>query len=534
MAEQNLINPLIEFDSSEEFELHQEWLRTTDSPGEPGGFERYKAAQAQKCVVDLTKVAEALNALPAEPTAAVPGGTYRQSLTPMPSLASYTVNIPQYGGAGRQRITAAALKNKVLSSACLLMQNGTVYCFDGRCYQSISEPRLKQLISGICEEELNENGRFELVQGAMNFILSEPRIQVPEEVLNRRLLTFQNGNLDIESGQLTTHSPSVFTTFTVQCGYIPNCRLETPVFDALLHRISGNDAGIEQRIWEMFGYCLAPDMRAKKGFLLQGRKHSGKTLLCDFLASFFPPQMVSALPAHDFSSHFAISELEGRALCISGDMSAEPLNLKTVSYIKQLSGNDLISAAKKYKDNRQFRFGGKLVLVSNHQLLTQTYDDAFHDRLVAIPFPYTVPPEEQDGNLIERLKCERDAVASKALSAYWQLRSRAYRFSGVYELNSGSFLLDGPMGSDMDLQPVVRAFLMDNFVSAGYDSGLFLSDIYDLFSATGIVMPFTKFATLFGNAAIGFLNARKERKRKPGDVNPTSYLSGIALRQPTF
>ena len=75
---------------------------------------------------------------------------------------------------------------------------------------------------------------------------------------------------------------------------------------------------------------------------------------------------------------------------------------------------------------------------------------------------------------------------------------------------------------------------MDNFVSAGYDTGFFLSDIYDLFSATGIVMPFTKFATLFGNAAVAFLNVRKERKRKPGDVNPTSYLSGIALRQPTF
>lgn len=516
----------IPFESDYEQEVHRKWNRTTDSPGDFDKFEDYYRQHKRMQTVDLSKAVQAMNQF--SESVPVPCG---QSMTPMPTLPSYTVNIPQYGGNGPQRITAAMLKNKVLASAYLLVHDGVIYCYDGKCYQALSEARVKQLILAICENELNEKGRFELVIGAMNFILSEPRIQLAENILNRRVATFLNGNLDAETGEFSRHSSGVFTTHTLQCNYIPHSELaETPVFDALLHRISGGDVGIMQRIWEMFGYCLVPDTRAKKGFVLQGRKHSGKTLLCDFLATFFPNHVVSALPAHDFSAHFSLSELEGKALCISGDMSAEPLNNRTVGNIKQLSGNDLISAAKKYKDNRQFRYGGKLILVSNHQILIQKYDDAFWDRLVAIPFPYTVPPEEQDGNLLERLKPERDIIASKAIAAYWQLRNRAYRFSGLYEINSGSFLVEEFNPLDADLQPVIRAFLLDHFEAAPYDTGLFMSDIHDMFMSVAAPIPLNKFGAVFGSMAIGLFNARKERKRKTGDINATSFVAGITCK----
>ena len=525
-GEKKLIDGFKPFEDDDERDAHAEWTSTTKSPGNFEEFENYYHEHRKKQTVDLSKAVQAINQLSqAAPT------PYSHSMTPMPTLPSYTVNIPQYGGNGPQRITAAALKNKVLASACLVVCDGVIYCYDGKCYQALSESRIKQLILAICENELNEKGRFELVLGAMNFILSEPKIQLAENILNRRIVTFLNGNLDIETGEFIRHSSGVFTTHTLQCNYIPHNELaETPVFNALLHRISGGDLGIEQRIWEMFGYCLVPDTRAKKGFALQGRKHSGKTLLCDFLATFFPSHVVSALPAHDFSAHFSLSELEGKALCISGDMSAEPLNNRTVGNIKQLSGNDLISAAKKYKDNRQFRYGGKLILVSNHQILIQRYDDAFLDRLVAIPFPYTVPPEEQDGNLLERLKPEKDLIASKAIAAYWQLRSRAYRFSGLYEINSGSFLVDDFNPMDVDMQPVIRNFLLDHFEAASYDTGLFMSDIHEMFVSMVTPIPLTRFGALFGNLAVGLFNARRTKKHKTSKEASTSYLAGITYK----
>lgn len=372
--------------------------------------------------INAAKIIEELNSLTETPP--LQEHALTRSAPPMPITNSYGQNIPEYGGNGRQRITAAMLKNKVLNSCRLLVKDGVIFSFDGRSYQSLSEAKVRQLISTVCSRELEEYGRFEIVIGTLNFILSEPSIQLLESVENRKILTFQNGNLDVETGAFTGHDPSIFTTYALQCNYISHGAV-CPVFDKFLYDITSGDLAITARIWEMLGYCLVPDIGAKVGFVLQGRKHSGKSLLCNFLESLFPGNVISALDAHDFSQKFALSELEGKALCVSADMPAEPLNKKVVSNIKKLSGNDLISAPKKYENNRQFRFGGKLILVSNHQVLPQADDDAFWDRLVAIPFPNTIPREQQDANLLHRLMPERDAIVRKAIEAYWGLRKRS-------------------------------------------------------------------------------------------------------------
>lgn len=423
------------------------------------------------------------------------------------------------------------LKNKVLHSCRLLVKDGVLFSFDGKCYQALSEAKVKQMISAVCRNELEEYGRFEIVTGALNFILSEPNIQILEDIENQKILTFQNGNLDIETGVFTSHDPNIFTTYALQCNYIPHSyEAMCPVFDKFLWDISSGDSLIIARIWEMLGYCLVPDIGAKIGFVLQGRKHSGKSLMCNFLESIFPRAVISALDVHNFSKQFALSELEGKALCISADMPAEPLNRKDVSIIKKLSGNDLLSAAKKYESNRQFRFGGKLILVSNHQILSRTDDDAFWDRLVAIPFPNTIPRERQDANLLYQLISEKDSIVSKAINAYWELKKRSYHFSGDYLLNSGSFLLDSAESGRNDMKPLIQDFLLKNYETAPYDEVVFMSDAHAMFEQMVGPVYLNQFGLHFGNMAIGILRAVKDKVRKKGETNATSCLRGMRLK----
>ena len=527
----DLVDGMILFNSPEEAAAFSQWLSDkTDTPGgviDLSEFDSQHSPPDRRCEVDLVKVIENLRDL-SIPDPVIAGG---QTMTPLPVIPNPAANIPRQKRTNRPKITAASLKNKVLTSCRLCVKDGVIYSFDGQSYRPLNDAQAQQLIVAVCGPELNEAGRFDLVTGALNFISAEPYIQIHEDILNRRILTFQNGNLDIETGTLRMHTPDLFTTYALQCNFIANAEsMPSPAFDMLLRRISGGDAGIEARIWEMFGYCLVPDTRAKKGFVLQGRKHSGKSLLCNFLESFFPSNVISALSVHSLSEKFSLSELEYAALCVSGDMPAEELNDRVVGHIKELSGSDLVSAPKKFKSNRQFRFGGKLVLVSNHQILPRHNDDAFWDRLVPIPFPYTIPPEEQDGNLLERLKLERDVVASKAIAAYWRLRDRSYRFSGDYVINSGFFLFDDSDPRDVDLRPAIQAFLLQNFEATPCFEGVFVSDAHRLFTQLVAPIPLNQFGAEFGNATIGILNARKERRRKPGETNPTSYIAGIKFK----
>lgn len=429
----------------------------------------------------------------------------------------------------KPKITAFSLGKKIIQNLPIFIYEHTAFVYNNGAYLPISDEQLRQIIISLCRDEIGNKGSYDIVNGAMKFVLSEPSIQHTGELKNQQYLTFKNGTLNLYDGQLYQHTPSVKTFYSINCSYLAHQQnLNTPHFDSLLEHISGGDNAIKKIIWQMFGYCLAPDTKAKKGFLLQGVKHSGKSLLCQFLASFFSNHAVSALSAQDFAEKFALSELANKALCISVDMSAEPLNARSVSNIKKLSGNDLISAATKYKKNTEFYFGGKLILVSNHQLLTKKHDDAFADRIVAIPFPYSVPTAEQDGDLYDKLLQEKDAIATKAIQYYFRLRQNHYIFAGDYELNSGDFLNNECENNN---ETKIDCFIKKCF-EADRNSELFISDIYALFlELFDSDIKLNSFSQIFFNKAKALFNCNKSRKRKNTNSNPTSLITGIALKE---
>lgn len=451
----------------------------------------------------------------------------------MPTLnRGQPISLAKYGKGRKAKITPAMLKDRVIRSCTLLVKDGVVYKYNGICYQPQEDAALQKLVIETCRAEVDENGYFDLVTGTIKFIRAEPMIQYTERMENHRLLTFQNGNLDIETGAFYSLSPTFFTIYALKCRYIPDpARCICPEFDQFLWGISGGDAAIIARLWEMLGYCLVPDIGGKTGFVLQGRKHTGKSLLCNFLEEeIFPAETVSSLDVEQLSKEFAPSELEGKKLCVSGDMPSDPLNSKVVSNIKKLLGNDLISAPKKYRDNVQFRFGGKFILVTNYQLRTNGKDDAFEDRLVAIPFPYSIPREKWDTQFAQRLLPEKDSIVSKAIGYYWGLKARHYIFSGDYPLNSGTFLLDASDSGDVDMRPLIEDFLLTYFEAAPQEETVFMSDAHAMFAQMGVDVPLNQFGGQFGSLAVSLLGAKKSKNRRVKGGTPLSCLKGLRVK----
>lgn len=198
--------------------------------------------------------------------------------------------------------------------------------------------------------------------------------------------------MDLQTGLLGPHSPNnkVTQSLNSDLARFNHQSEECPAFDNFLHDISGGDPLLEQRIWEIIGYCLTPDTNAKVFFLFQGVPNSGKTLLCNLLSDFFPEEKFSALSVHSLKDQFSTGNLEEKSLCISPDLPACELDPKSASIIKQLTGNDKVSVAVKYKNNAQFRFEGKLILASNYPLLTAKPDDAFGNKYLWIGFKNTL------------------------------------------------------------------------------------------------------------------------------------------------
>jgi len=74
--------------------------------------------------------------------------------------------------------------------------------------------------------------------------------------------------------------------------------------------------------------------------------------------------------------------------------------------IKQLTGGDTISARFMRQDFFEFRPAFKLVGAGNHKPSLRSVDEAIRRRLHLIPFAVTIPAEERDVELVEKLKVE--------------------------------------------------------------------------------------------------------------------------------
>ena len=408
-----------------------------------------------------------------------------------------------------------------------------IYNNGSGAYEKRTQNEVERIIMARYRDFIREYGNGTLIEKVYKLLLKEPQIERDEvPVSDPTKIAFVNCTLDLQTGYVSPHSPAYCVTFALNCDLARanHQSEECPAFDKFLYDITGGDELLIQRIWEFVGYCLTQDTNAKVFFVLQGVPDSGKSLLCNLVMDYFPEDKVSSLNVHSLKEHFALDNLESVALCVSPDLPASALDPKSASSIKQLTGNDRVSAAVKYKRNTQFRFEGKLILATNYPLLTQEPDDAFMQRAVVIPFFHSIPKEKQDGSLLEHLKAEKAAIASKALEAYIRLRKNHYKFSGDYSINSSLMFPDDLFGSS-DITPFVYNFLK-NFYEKDPNGMVAISSAYELFSQW-VPNQFTEkmFSSAFQRFSEELYGAEHTRSYHSGEFrNARSSMKGIRLK----
>ena len=414
---------------------------------------------------------------------------------------------------------------KLMKLVSLLTVDSCLYVYNGKYYQKLALADAQRLIVEMCRKDVEMAGTPNHPRAVYDLLLMEPKLFRQKLVNDPQALAFDNGVLMLDTRRFQPHTPALFTTYYVPCQYLfgiptsPPC----PRFEQFLFQITGGDLALIKRIWQMVGYVITPDTRGKVFFLLQGVSNSGKSVLSALLGSLFNEEAVISLDVHALSERFAVSELQGKALCLSPDLPSGPLDNKAVSKLKQLTGNDEVSADKKFKDRVHFSCSAKIVLASNHPLLIREQDDAFTQRAVVIPFNYSIPKELQDPHLLDVLMSERAEIATKAIDEYFHLVEQNYRFAGNYPLNTAVSLYSQ---NQADITTCICDFLQTRFVR-DEDCGVFTCDMFHLFEQKYGPVPLQLFSSQFAALAQQLYGAKKIRKRKVGETNPLSYFAGI-------
>jgi putative DNA primase/helicase len=254
-----------------------------------------------------------------------------------------------------------------------------------------------------------------LTRRYLNAALSEAECYVcvlPEELdLHPHLLNFQNGLLDLRTGDLLEHDRQHLITKLVHHPF--NDQATCPRFLAFLGRSVGTD--LVTFLQKALGYSLTGITSEKMAFLCLGPTNTGKTTLLalyrDLLEEYATLVMIDALMqrTEDNASRADLADLRGCRFVMTSE-SEENTRVREGKLKRITQGQGKIKAVRKYENPIEFVEQCKIWIDANHKPLVYGTDDSIWHRLIPVPFDERLLPCEIDRTLPAKLREEAEGI----------------------------------------------------------------------------------------------------------------------------
>ena len=219
------------------------------------------------------------------------------------------------------------------------------------------------------------------------------------------LLNTPSGVVDLLTGKMRAHRADDYMTNITATGPRGDC----PRFLAFLDRVTGSDSELIAYERRVLGYALTGIVREHALFFGYGTGANGKSVLLStvagILGDYHKTAPIETFTASNVDRHPTdLAMLRGARLVtatetVEGRQWAE-------SRIKSLTGGDRVSARFMRQDFFEFMPQFKLFIAGNHRPGLRSVDEAIRRRFHLIPFAVTIPAEERDSELTEKLKDE--------------------------------------------------------------------------------------------------------------------------------
>lgn len=186
-----------------------------------------------------------------------------------------------------------------------------------------------------------------------------------------------------------------------------------PLWQGVLERAARGDSSLTAYLQRMAGYLATGETKEECFFFVYGPGASGKStfvrVLAEVLGDYAQAASMEAFMARDRAEHSTeIARMAG-ARMISATETDEGARLNE-SRIKSLTGRDRISARFMRGDLFDFQPTAKIILCGNHKPQLRSVGEEMKRRIHLIEFPETIPEEDRDRALPEKLTHEYPAI----------------------------------------------------------------------------------------------------------------------------
>jgi len=236
------------------------------------------------------------------------------------------------------------------------------------------------------------------------------------------LFNTSTGTVDLESGELREHRAedyiSKVTETTPRTG---GC----PLWSQFIDRITAGDLEKQRYLQRVAGYCLTGVTTEHVLFFLYGTGANGKTTftntLMGILGDYAQTGSMETFTENKNDRHpTELAALRGARLVVASE--TEVGKRWAESRIKALTGGEPIRARFMHCDEFEFIPKFKLVVSGNHKPALRAVDEAIRRRVHLIPFVVTIPSQERDPKLAEKLQAEGPQILQWAIDGCiaWQ------------------------------------------------------------------------------------------------------------------
>ncbi len=295
-------------------------------------------------------------------------------------------------------------------------------------WQKISRVDLLKVIRNLVDPNDRHEVGSKVIAEVAKRLAEDIALQFSIEVAYKAqeyLINFKNGVLNILTGEFTTNRNRWIFDYVLNVNYIETCtEKDCPNFMKFIK----TSAGLEnlQCIMISLGFGISSLTNVKKAVFLFGETDGGKSTFLTMLSEAVAPELVSNINFQQLSNGYFVIQLLGKKLNISYDNSSKPMDNEEL--FKSIVAGESIIARAIRENPVQFIVRAKLFFASNKPYTYKNPDLALYRRMVFIPFEYSIPPEEQDKELLVKLEKERDVVFSLAARTLKDFIESGYDF----------------------------------------------------------------------------------------------------------
>lgn len=249
----------------------------------------------------------------------------------------------------------------------------------------------KELIEGIRSFALkSETARK--TNAAVSLAKSQPSVLSSFSLFNRNpwLLNFQNGTLNLRTGELRPHRREDYISRVIPCDFDPKALC--PRFDRFLSQCMLDNQHLSDFLWRVLGYSAVGVTDEQKMFLCHGDGANGKSTFLKLMLDLFGQGGTGygfAANSSNLLTHKGQDKHETWRMDMHGKRFVAALEVDegrslAESLVKELTGSDTITGRKMRQDNWSYTPEFTLWMAANHLPHIRGTDEGIWRRIVVV------------------------------------------------------------------------------------------------------------------------------------------------------